>query len=185
VLDRCSLALCSKQTFVYAHYNEHLDYIITSPPNPDSLQSFFERQLGRGWISNNLRYCSDCGRFVSTDQHHWRHVSEKYTREHSGRISRLWRERREDGWLRYWIERWCEDGQDVDGAARVLGMEDVTDLVCPKCAILNPDTNAWRTRRAGQRNQWYKGKSRLLSPGLKSPREAALVSRYREVPAWI
>ena len=187
VLDRCSLALSSKKLFLYARRNEHLDYVIHSPPDRASLQRFFELQLGRGWIPENLRYCPDCGKFVSTDQQHWRHVSEKYTREHTGRISQLWRERREDGWLRYWIERWCENGQDADNTARALRLEDMTQLLCPRCAIQNPDTNAWRTERLAVRNQRHggTGKVRLVSPGLNSPREAALVSRYRDVPAWI
>ena len=185
VLDRCTLALTSKQLLIYAQQNEHLNYIMTSPPSLGSLQTFFQKQLGAGWIPHGLRYCPDCGRFVSTDQLHWRHISEKYTREHTGRISQLWRHRREDGWLRYWIERWCQDSQDVDNTARALSMEDTTQLLCPKCAIQNPETNMWRTKRLAARNYRHRGRTRLVSPGLKSSRETALVSRYNEVPAWI
>lgn len=68
VLDRCTLALASKQLLIYAQQNEHLDYIMTGPPTLGSLQTFFQKQLGAGWIPNNLRYCPDCGKFVSTDQ---------------------------------------------------------------------------------------------------------------------
>ena len=185
VLDRCSLALASKQFLVHAQQNEHLEYLMTRPPTLEALQIFFQKQLGAGWISSDLRYCSDCGKFVSTDQLHWRHVSEKYTREHTGRISRLWRDRREDGWLRYWIERWCEDTPDADDTARALSMEDTTPLLCPKCAIQNPETNIGRTKRLAQRNDRHRGRTRLVSPGLRSLREGALVSRYKEVPAWI
>ncbi len=185
VLDRCSLALTSKQLFVYAQQNEHLDYIINKPPTLDALQRFFEKQLGTGWIPGELRYCPDCGKFVSTNQLHWRHVSEKYTREHTGRISQLWRDRREDGWLRYWIDRWCEDSQDVDNTARALRLEDTTPLLCPRCAIQNPETNIWRTTRLPARNQRQGGRTRLTPPALRPPRETALVSRYWEDPAWI
>ncbi len=103
VLDRCTFALTSRTILCLAQRNEHLDYIIQSPPGEHRIQHFFEIQLGHGWIPTDLSYCPDCGRFVSTDQTHWRYVSEKYTREHSGNIARVWRERREDGWLRYVI----------------------------------------------------------------------------------
>ncbi len=185
MVDRCSLALSSKSLFLYAQCNEHLDYIIHNPPEQQSLQRFFEKQLSHGWIPRDLRYCPDCGKFVSIDQHHWRHVSEKYTRELTGRVSQLWRERREDGWLRYWIERWCDAGQEVDSTARVLRLEDSTPLLCPRCAILNPETNTWRTNRLATRIQRHRPKQRVLSPKLQSPREELLMSVYKEVPAWI
>ena len=100
VLDRCVFALTCRKLLALAQNSEHLDYIINSPPNEHRLQHFFEIQLGYGWIPEGLSYCPDCGRFVSTDQTHWRYVSEKLTREHSGSIARVWRQRREDGWLR-------------------------------------------------------------------------------------
>lgn len=257
VLDRCALALTCKMLVLHAHHNEHLEYIISAPPSLPALQKFFIRQLSSGWIPRDLRYCPDCGKFASIAEHHWRHVSEKFTRELTGRVAVLWRERREDGWLRYWIERWCEEPRYVSdggsgGNGRTLKLDDPTALLCPRCAIVNPDTNAWRLRRVEKRNARHgygnghryganmtstpgvgmdvppspsgsaarqrvaMTKSRLMSPGLNSPgspgfdsslgsvplsppplppmlsrglvpraSEEALVSRYRQVPAWI
>jgi hypothetical protein len=156
VLDRCALALTCKALLIHSHNNEHLEYIISAPPSLPSLQKFFIRQLSSGWIPRDLRYCPDCGKFVSIEEHHWRHISEKFTRELTGRVAVLWRERREDGWLRYWLERWCEepryDSDSSGGSSRNLKLDDPTALICPRCAILNPDTNAWRLRRLEKRN---------------------------------
>ncbi|KIX07040.1 uncharacterized protein Z518_05017 [Rhinocladiella mackenziei CBS 650.93] len=145
VLDRCCFALCCKSLLRLALSNEHLEYLLITPPKIESLQHFFQDQLGRGWIPNDLRYCPDCGKFTSTAEFRWRIISEKYSRELSGRVSHIWRARREDGWLRYWIERWCRSGFVSDNMATVsLIREDPTTLVCPKCAMQNPDCNKWR-----------------------------------------
>ena len=145
VLDRCVLALCCKRLTLLAHTQEHLDYLLTKPPNPSTLQYFFQHQLGHTWIPSDLQYCPDCGKFVSTAQTHWRVVSEKHSRELSGRVSQLWRNRRDDGWLRYWIERWCLSGYRCDDrTTRALIREDHTILVCPRCAMQNPEYHAWR-----------------------------------------
>jgi phage FluMu protein Com len=168
VLDRCALALTCRRFLTFAQKNEHLDYIIHSPPHERDLQYFFEAQLGVGWIPADLRYCSDCGRFVSTDPIHWRHVVEKYTREHTGRISNEWRKRREEGWLKYWIDRWCGDGSS-DPNSQALFRSDATKRLCPRCAVLNPETNAWRLKRLEARTQKHaSNRALLLSPGLYS-----------------
>lgn len=147
ILDRCCLALCSKILLKHAQANEHLEYLIDCPPTRAQIQTFFETQLGQGWVSSDLRYCSDCGRLVTTSAAYWRYTSERLTREKSGRISDIWRQRREDGWLRYWIERWCVSRiWPEDATASALKLEDETTLVCPRCAVVNPDCNAWRRR---------------------------------------
>lgn len=108
---------------------------------------------------------------MSTDPYHWRHVSEKYTREHTGRVAEVWRERREDGWLRYWIERWC-NADDRHSTAAALRHEDSTMLLCPKCAVISPETNQWRISRLAARNQRHAGGGqarRIVSPGMHSP----------------
>jgi hypothetical protein len=145
VLDRCALALCAKRLSQVALTQEHLDYLLNQPPDLGALQHFFQYQLGRGWIPGDLQYCPDCGKFGSTAQGYWRMVSEKQSRELSGRVSKLWRQRRDDGWLRYWIERWCLSGYHCDDrTTRALIREDQTVLTCPRCAIQNPDCNRWR-----------------------------------------
>jgi hypothetical protein len=176
VLDRCSASLTCKALLQFASKNEHLDYIISSPPPLPRLEQFFT-QLNRGWISRHTqRYCPDCGKFMSIDPHHWRHVSEKHTREHTGRIANIWRERREDGWLRYWIERWCSNNSDSLSTAAALRHEDSTPLLCPRCAVVSPDTNTWRLNRLAARNERHAAAAggrtttrRIVSPGLSSP----------------
>jgi predicted RNA-binding Zn-ribbon protein involved in translation (DUF1610 family) len=168
VLDRCSLALVCKRFLRFANKNEHLDYIISRPPPLYRLEQFFYN-LSRGWITRDLRYCPDCGKYMSKDPHYWRHISEKYTREHTGRVAEIWRERREDGWLRYWIERWC-NGDDHHSTAAALRQEDSTTLLCPKCAIVSPETDQWRTSRLAARNERHAGHARrIVSPGMNSP----------------
>ncbi|KIW61751.1 hypothetical protein PV05_01836 [Exophiala xenobiotica] len=149
ILDRCSLALCCRQLCRIAWSNEHLEYSLIEPPSIRSLQYFFQCQLGRGWIPDTLRYCPDCGKFASTTQVQWRAISEKQTREMSGRVSRLWRARREDGWLRYWIDRWCMDEFDrPDKVTMTLLQQDPTTPVCPKCAMQSTEGNRWRLKKS-------------------------------------
>lgn len=145
ILDRCALAFGSKRLSQVALTQGHLDYLLNQPPDLGALQHFFQHQLGRGWVPVDLQYCPDCGKFGSTAQGYWRMVSEKHSREMSGRVATLWRQRREDGWLRYWIERWCLSGYHCDDrTTRALIREDQTVLVCPRCAIQNVDCNRWR-----------------------------------------
>jgi predicted RNA-binding Zn-ribbon protein involved in translation (DUF1610 family) len=176
VLDRCSASLTCIHLLHFASKNEHLDYIISRPPSLLRLEQFFT-QLNRGWVRRDQhRYCPDCGKFMSIDPHHWRHVSEKYTREHTGRVAGIWRERREDGWLRYWIERWCSNDVGADGTstAAALRHEDSTALLCPRCAVVSPETNTWRLNRLAARNERHAAGGRatarrIVSPGLSSP----------------
>jgi hypothetical protein len=151
ILDRCCFALCSRSLLTQAVQNEHLQYLLTHPPPPEQLREFFEGRLGGNWLQGKLKYCTDCGRFQSTSGAHWRDTSEKYTRERSGRIPGLWKSRREDGWLRYWIERWSDqDVQEPDAGALLLRREDPTTIVCPRCSVVNVDCNAWRLNRTRQ-----------------------------------
>lgn len=152
ILDRCALALCSRRLSQVALTQEHLEYLLNKPPDLRALQHFFQNQLGRGWIPVDLQYCPDCGKFGSTAQGYWRMVSEKYSREMSGRVAALWRQRREDGWLRYWIERWCLTGYHCeDRTTRALIREDQTILTCPRCAIQNVECNRWRELKSQRR----------------------------------
>lgn len=151
ILDRCCFALCSRSLLKQAAHNEHLQYLLTHPPSPDRLRDFFEGRLGGNWLQGRLKYCTDCGRFQSRSSQEWRDISEKYTRERSGRIPGLWKSRREDGWLRYWIERWSDqDVQEPDVGALLLRREDPTTIVCPRCSVVNVDCNAWRLNRSRQ-----------------------------------
>lgn len=151
ILDRCCLALCCKLLFKHAAQNEHLIYLLTQPPSPEQLRKFFEERLGGDWLRGRLKYCTDCGRYQSKSGAHWRDISEKYTRERSGRIPGLWKSRREDGWLRYWIERWSDSYvQEPDAGALLLRRDDPTTIVCPRCSIVNVECNAWRLNRTRQ-----------------------------------
>lgn len=151
ILDRCCFALCCKSLLKHAAQNEHLVYLLTDPPSPDRLREFFEGRLSGDWLQGRLKYCTDCGRYQSTSGAHWRDISEKYTRERSGRIPGLWKSRREDGWLRYWIERWSEiNVQEPDAGALLLRKDDPTAIICPRCSVVNIECNAWRLNRTRQ-----------------------------------
>jgi hypothetical protein len=151
ILDRCCFALCCRSLLKHATKYEYLQYRLTDPPCPEQLRDFFERRLGGDWLPGRLKYCTDCGCFQSTSGAHWRDISEKYTRERSGRIPGLWKLRREDGWLRYWIERWSDqDIQEPDAGSLLLRREDPTAIVCPRCSVLNVECNAWRLDKMRQ-----------------------------------
>jgi hypothetical protein len=151
ILDRSCLALCSKFLLKRAAEHEHLTYLLHQPPSAERLRNFFEERLSGTWLQGRLKYCTDCGRYQSTSGAHWRDISEKYTRERSGRIPGLWKSRREDGWLRYWIERWAEtDIKEPDAGALLLMREDPTTIVCPRCSVQNVECNAWRLNRTRQ-----------------------------------
>lgn len=150
ILDRCCFALCSKSLLNQAAASEHLDYILAFPPSREELQTFFEIRLGRGWVNGSARYCVCCGKFASTDAVEWRLISERFTRERSGYVADLWRDRRNDGWLRYWIERWCvNESPGEDSAESSIRREDKTILLCPRCAVMDPDNNDWRRHISG------------------------------------
>ena len=156
VLDRCSLALSSWRLMRLATAHMQLNYDMHHPPTHEQLQNFFENRLAPQWKSKCLRYCSDCGKFVTTNGKHWRGESEKNTRERAGRIAELWRNRREDGWLRYWIERWADGNStyEQDATARMLRRDDQTAVVCPPCAIQSPECNSWRTKLTSGGQSW-------------------------------